>query len=104
MWRMQTAAEAEAKQAGIRAKHLQGQLAEQQRALASNQKEAGQLQRELDKQVSKAQACQRRYAPLLQPTLVVRKHHRLVFMLVESMQQASNVVQRPEGMDMATYT
>lgn len=56
----QTAAEAEAKQADIRAKHLKAQLADQQKALASNQKEAGQLQRELDKQVSKVQTCQQR--------------------------------------------
>lgn len=57
---LQTAAEAEAKQADIRAKHLKAQLADQQKALTSNQKEAGQLQRELDKQVAKVQACQQR--------------------------------------------
>ncbi len=57
---LQTAAGAEAKQADIRAKHLKAQLSEQQKALASNQKEARQLQAELDKQLAKAQECQQR--------------------------------------------
>ena len=58
VWPMQTAAEAEAKQADIRAKHLKTQLSEQRKALESNKKEARQLQNELDKQKSAVWQCQ----------------------------------------------
>ena len=57
---MQTSAEAEAKQADMRSKHLEKQLAEQQKALQSMEKEAIKLQRDLIKEEAAVQACQRR--------------------------------------------
>lgn len=54
---LQTAAEAEAKQADIRSKHLQKQLAEQQKGLHSKEQEAKKLQHDLAKEQSRVQAC-----------------------------------------------
>ena len=58
---MQTAAEAEAKQADIRSKHLQKQLAEQQKGLRSKEQEAKKLQQDLTKEQARVQACQEQY-------------------------------------------
>lgn len=55
---MQTSAEAEAKQADIRSKHLQKQLAEQQKGLSSMEKEAVKLQKDLAKEEAAVQGCQ----------------------------------------------
>ncbi len=55
---MQTSAEAEAKQADMRSKHLQKQLAEQHKSLQSMEKEAVKLQRDLGKEEAAVQACQ----------------------------------------------
>ena len=58
---MQTTAEAEGKQADIRCKHLQKQLAEQQKALKAKQKEAAQLQQELDREQATVEDCSSRW-------------------------------------------
>lgn len=58
---MQTSAEAEAKQADIRSKHLQKQLAEQQKGLHGMEKEAVKLQKDLANEEAAVQACQSRY-------------------------------------------
>ena len=57
---MQTCAEAEAKQADIRSKHLQKQLAEQQRGLHGMEREAVKLQKDLAHEEAAVQACQSR--------------------------------------------
>lgn len=57
---MQTSAEAEAKQADIRSKHLQKQLAEQQKSLHGMEKEAVKLQKDLANEEAAVQACQSR--------------------------------------------
>ena len=57
---LQTAAEAEAKQADIRSKHVQKQLAEQQKGLHSMEREAAKLQQDLAKEEAAVQACQSR--------------------------------------------
>ena len=57
---MQTSAEAEAKQADIRSKHLQKQLAEQQKGLHGMEKEAVKLQKDLANEEAAVQACQSR--------------------------------------------
>ena len=57
---VQTTAEAEAKQAEMRSKHLQKQLAEQQKGLQSVEKESAKLQRDLAKEQAAVQACQQR--------------------------------------------
>ena len=57
---MQTSAEAEAKQADIRSKHLQKQLAEQQKGLHGKQNEAAKLQTDLANEEAAVQACQSR--------------------------------------------
>lgn len=58
---MQTSAEAEAKQADICSKHLQKQLAKQQKGLHGVQKEAAKLQKDLANEEAAVQACQSRY-------------------------------------------
>ena len=58
---MQTSAESEAKQADIRSKHLQKQLAEQQRGLHGMEKEAVKLQKDLANEEAAVQACQSRW-------------------------------------------
>ena len=57
---LQTGAEAEDKQADMRSKHLQKQLAEQQKSLQSMEKEAAKLQKDLAKEEAAVQACQQR--------------------------------------------
>ena len=57
---LQTSAEADAKQADMRSKHLRKQLAEQQKGLQSMQKEAAKLQRDLVKEEAAVQACESR--------------------------------------------
>ena len=57
---LQTSAEAEAKQADIRSKHLQKQLAEQQKGLRAMEREAVKLQADLAKEEAAVQACQLR--------------------------------------------
>ena len=57
---MQTSAEADAKQADMRSKHLQKQLAEQQKGLQSLEKEAVKLQRDLAKEEGAVQSCRNR--------------------------------------------
>ncbi len=57
---MQTSAEADAKQADMRSKHLQKQLAEQQKGLQSLEKEAVKLQRDLAKEEAAVQSCHSR--------------------------------------------
>lgn len=57
---MQTSAQADAKQADMRSKHLQKQLAEQQKGLQSLEKEAVRLQRDLAKEEAAVQACSSR--------------------------------------------
>ena len=71
---MQTAAEAEAKQADIRSKHLQKQLAEQQKGLRSKEQEAKKLQQDLTKEQARVQACQQQYASSLTPCSCVLLH------------------------------
>eukprot|EP00884_Botryococcus_braunii_P016555 jgi/Botrbrau1/3583/Bobra.0078s0035.1 len=56
----QTAAEGEAKQADMRAKHLKKQLAEQQKGLASKKKEAEDLERKLQAQQRQVNDCRQR--------------------------------------------
>ncbi|KAL4421732.1 hypothetical protein ABPG77_002348 [Micractinium sp. CCAP 211/92] len=53
----QTEAEAEAKAADTRCKHLQKQLAEQRKALASKQKEGSKLQQELAREQAAVEQC-----------------------------------------------
>lgn len=60
---VQTSAEAEAKQADIRSKHLQKQLAEQQKGLNGMEREAARLQKDLANEEAAVQACQSRYLP-----------------------------------------
>ena len=57
---LQTSAEADAKQADMRSKHLQKQLIEQQKSLQSVEKEAAKLQKDLAKEEAAVQACQQR--------------------------------------------
>ena len=57
---MQTSAEAEAKQADIRSKHLQKQLAEQQKGLNGMERDAAKLQKDLANEEAAVQACQSR--------------------------------------------
>jgi hypothetical protein len=57
---MQTSAEADAKQADMRSKHLQKQLAEQHKGLQSLEKEAVRLQRDLAKEEAAVQSCRSR--------------------------------------------
>lgn len=45
----------------IRCKHLQKQLAEQQKALKAKQKEAAQLQQELDREQATVEDCSSRW-------------------------------------------
>lgn len=54
---LQTEAEAEAKAADTRCKHLQKQLAEQRKALASKQKEGSKLQQELAREQAAVEQC-----------------------------------------------
>lgn len=58
---VQTSANAEAKQAETRVKHLQKQLAEQRRALGSRDKETAKLQAELSKGQAAVDAVAARY-------------------------------------------
>lgn len=57
---LQTAAEGEAKQADIRAKHLKKQLAEQQKGLASKKREAEDLEGKLRTQQRQVEDCRQR--------------------------------------------
>ena len=72
---MQTSAEAEAKQADMRSKHLEKQMAEQQKALQSMEKEAIKLQRDLIKEEAAVQACQRRCHFCLGYSLLIPMGH-----------------------------
>lgn len=54
---LQTEAEAEAKAADTRCKHLQKQLAEQRKTLASKQKEGSKLQQELARERAAVEQC-----------------------------------------------
>ncbi|KAA6425080.1 MAG: structural maintenance of chromosomes 2 [Trebouxia sp. A1-2] len=56
----QTSAEADAKQADMRSKHLQKQLTEQQKGFQSLEKEAVKLQRDLAKEEAAVQGCRSR--------------------------------------------
>lgn len=62
---MQTSAEADAKQADMRSKHLQKQLTEQQKGFQSLEKEAVKLQRDLAKEEAAVQGCRSRCLLLL---------------------------------------
>ncbi|BDA47769.1 Structural maintenance of chromosomes protein 2 [Coccomyxa sp. Obi] len=60
----QMAAEGEVQEANVRAKHLEKQLAEQRKALAAKEKEAGSLAQELKRERAAVDACQQRLAKL----------------------------------------
>ncbi|KAK9829006.1 hypothetical protein WJX72_003368 [[Myrmecia] bisecta] len=60
----QTAAEADAKQADMKAKHLQKQLAEQRKALGSKETEAAKLQKDLQRKQSLVEECTTRLSRL----------------------------------------
>ncbi len=57
---MQTAADGEAKQADMRAKHLKKQLADQRKALSSKEKEAKDLENKLRAEQAKVDECKLR--------------------------------------------
>lgn len=56
----QMAAEGEVQEANVLAKHLEKQLAEQRKALAAKEKEAGSLAQELKRERAAVDACQQR--------------------------------------------
>lgn len=60
----QMEADAEAKAAETRVKHLQKHLTEQKKALAAKQKEGSKLEKDLHKETEAVQACQERLASL----------------------------------------
>jgi len=61
---MQMEAEAEAKTADTRSKHLQKQIAEMKKTLSAKQKEGSKLEKELQKETEAVQACRDRLAAL----------------------------------------
>lgn len=61
---MQTEAQGQLQAAEVRQKGLKKQLAEQRKALASKEKEAGGLAQTLQKEQQKVDECSRRQAPL----------------------------------------
>ena len=65
---MQTEAQGQLQAADVRQKGLKKQLADQRRALASKEKEAGGLAQDLQKEQRKVEECSRRQAPPLRPS------------------------------------
>lgn len=74
---LQTEAQGQLQAAEVRQKGLRKQLAEQRRALASKEKEAGGLAQSLQKEQQKVDECSRRHALPATPKPVPQKEHRL---------------------------